>query len=220
MSKTPGWENYIAETMTIKNDLWVREFAAMMKPLPKKINKMLEVGCSGGRWIFWYEKRHKVKEAHGVDIYDVMKIHEKSDYKLAPFKFKKADARKLPYKKSEFDFVYSLGLVEHFKNPDDVEKIIAEQARVLKKGGHIVTTFPTLNYDALNYWLVKIKADPFHSYKHYNTTIKKVIKIYERHGLEVIDAKYLGWFFEPFNVPRITRARQFSQIACIVGRKV
>jgi ubiquinone/menaquinone biosynthesis C-methylase UbiE len=214
-----GWENYISDNLTVRDEPWVREFAAMMKPLPKRIDKMLEVGCSGGRWIYWYKQRMRVREASGVDIYDVMKIHEKGKFDKKLFKFKKADARKLPYKSNSFDFVYSLGLVEHFKSEEDVRKIIVEQARVLKRGGFIVTTFPTLNYDSLSYWVIKVKEDPFHNYKHYNTTIKMLSSIYADAGLEIVNAKHLGWYFEPFGIPRFTKARQLSQIACIVGKK-
>jgi len=219
--KAQDWEEYINETQTIEDSGWVRGFAKMMRRLPKRLGTILEVGCSGGRWIQWYKKRHTVTNAHGIDIYDITKIHGKGTSKKEQhaFIFKKGDARTLPYKNNAFDFVYSLGLVEHFKDKADVKKIIQEQARVLKQGGYIVTTFPTLNIDSLGYWRMKLIEDKKHDYKHYNTTIPQLRTLYEKNNLEVLDAQYLGWFFEPHGIPKFTTARQFSQIACIIGRK-
>jgi ubiquinone/menaquinone biosynthesis C-methylase UbiE len=216
---SPGWQEYIGEVTTIEETGWVRGFSDMMKLLPKRIDCMLEVGCSTGRWIRWYKDRFSVKSAYGLDIYDITKIHGKSNYDEKLFHFLKGDARQLPYEDQMFDFVYSLGLVEHFKSEADVDRIIAEQARVLKKGGYIVTTFPTLSYRSLMYWRMKLLQDPRHDYKHYHTTLKNMKKVYERHGIELIDGQYLGWFFEPFRIPKLSKATPFSQICCMVGRK-
>jgi SAM-dependent methyltransferase len=49
------------------------------------------------------------------------------------------DAFSLPFPDGTFDLVFHQGLLEHFRNPDD---LIAENRRVLKKGGLILVDVP------------------------------------------------------------------------------
>ncbi len=50
-----------------------------------------------------------------------------------------ADAFKLPFMEGTFDLVFHQGLLEHFRNPEDM---LREHHRVLKKGGHILVDVP------------------------------------------------------------------------------
>jgi SAM-dependent methyltransferase len=50
-----------------------------------------------------------------------------------------ADARALPFQNDCFDLVFSQGLVEHFKNP---EEIVKEQVRILGRGGILIINVP------------------------------------------------------------------------------
>jgi SAM-dependent methyltransferase len=50
-----------------------------------------------------------------------------------------ADIRKLPYKDNTFDYIYSMGTVEHFP---ETEKAIQELYRVLKQGGTAIIGVP------------------------------------------------------------------------------
>ena len=50
-----------------------------------------------------------------------------------------ADAFKLPFSEGTFDLVFHQGLLEHFRNPEDM---LREHHRVLKKGGHILVDVP------------------------------------------------------------------------------
>lgn len=49
------------------------------------------------------------------------------------------DAFELPFEDETFDIVFHQGLLEHFRNPDD---LIAENARVLKHGGILLVDVP------------------------------------------------------------------------------
>ena len=53
--------------------------------------------------------------------------------------FVNSDARKLPFEAETFDFVFSVGLVEHFENP---AAILEEQHRVLRTGGYLLVQVP------------------------------------------------------------------------------
>ncbi|HVO76572.1 MAG TPA: methyltransferase domain-containing protein, partial [Candidatus Bathyarchaeia archaeon] len=50
-----------------------------------------------------------------------------------------ADALALPFADGTFDVVFHQGLLEHFRDP---EPFIAENARVLKRGGYILVDVP------------------------------------------------------------------------------
>lgn len=63
-------------------------------------------------------------------------------------KFVEGDARKMPFKSNSFDFVYSLGLIEHFTR-EDALKIIKEHCRAAKKGAIVMLVVPA-KYSLLN----------------------------------------------------------------------
>jgi SAM-dependent methyltransferase len=50
-------------------------------------------------------------------------------------KFDVGDCLDLPYEDSSFDLVFSIGLLEHFK---DIDRVIAEQYRILAPGGKFI----------------------------------------------------------------------------------
>jgi len=51
----------------------------------------------------------------------------------------KADAFRLPFAENSFDLVFHQGLLEHYRNP---ERLIAENIRGLKPGGHLLIEVP------------------------------------------------------------------------------
>ena len=55
------------------------------------------------------------------------------------FKYVIGDVQKLPYPQNTFDTVISLGVIEHFLNPD---KVMNEMYRVLKTNGHLILMTP------------------------------------------------------------------------------
>jgi SAM-dependent methyltransferase len=66
-----------------------------------------------------------------------------------------ADARKLPFPAGQFDFVYSISVVEHIPGQGDTEAL-REMARVVRPGGRVFLEIPlrykeeilTLHYDS------------------------------------------------------------------------
>ena len=55
------------------------------------------------------------------------------------FKYVIGDVQNLPYPQNTFDTVSSLGVIEHFLNPD---KVMKEMYRVLKTNGHLILMTP------------------------------------------------------------------------------
>jgi len=98
--------------------------------------KLLDVGCGMGRY-FQYFRGRGIKECVGVDVGEkLLQITRE----VNPFvKTVLASAEKLPFPDEYFDIVISLGLVEHFRNP---EPVLHEFTRVLKTGGVLITETP------------------------------------------------------------------------------
>jgi len=63
-----------------------------------------------------------------------------------------ADARKLPFKDSSFDYVFSSHLIEHFSHRE-VGSVLSEWVRVLGQGGTIEIRCPDLRARALLFFL-------------------------------------------------------------------
>jgi SAM-dependent methyltransferase len=80
-------------------------------------------------------------EVHGIDIAPglVKKAQENLKRKGLKVVTKVGDIRALPYKDNYFDFIYTMGTVEHIPNPFDAVK---EIFRVLKPGGRAVIGVP------------------------------------------------------------------------------
>lgn len=108
----------------------------------KKKSKILEAGCGIGYWVFWLaEQGH---EALGIDISDkaisIAKNYSKKNH-INNCSFLNADVRSIPFKENYFDYIFSFGVIEHFRDP---LPILFEFYRVLKPGGKIFVSVPNL----------------------------------------------------------------------------
>ena len=101
---------------------------------------MLELGCGSGHWTqFFVEKGFKVT---GVDISEAMLDIAKQ--KNIDAQFMLADCANLPFANNSFCFIATITMLE-FVN--DIDKVIKEIYRVLKKGGYLV--IGSLNADSV-----------------------------------------------------------------------
>lgn len=99
-------------------------------------NKILEVGCGRGSLSAYFSDAGyecTLNDSSKTAIQIAKKNFNK--FNLAA-NFNVGDCRKLSFKNNSFDIVFSIGLLEHFRNPKDV---INEQLRVLKPGGIIIS---------------------------------------------------------------------------------
>ena len=103
-----------------------------------KNKKVLDVGSGSGSFLKLLKKKYQNGfKAVGTDISPLgRRYHQekKIDFVLA-------DARKLPFKASSFDFVFSIDILEHLLKP---EQAVLEMFRVTKKKGLILIR--TRNY--------------------------------------------------------------------------
>ena len=103
------------------------------------------------------------------------------------------DAFALPFPDGTFDVVFHQGLLEHFRNPDD---LLAENARVLKPGGVILVDVPQRWH---YYTLVKhvlIALGRWFAGWEREYSVAELERMLERHGFSIVGS-YGEWFNPP-----------------------
>ncbi len=92
----------------------------------------LETGCGRGNMSLYFADAGW--DCHLLDISENALSVARDNFESLGMKgeFQFGDVHQLPYEKESFDCVFSIGLLEHF---EDVEQIIEEQHRILKKEG-------------------------------------------------------------------------------------
>lgn len=109
--------------------------------LGKKISnqKILDVGCGDGRISF--EVFQKGAEVWGVDYSERAISFAKI---LSPnVNFEICDIKKMPFKPNFFDKIILIEVLEHI-HPMEIPFVLRELNRVLKRGGQLVITVPTI----------------------------------------------------------------------------
>lgn len=94
--------------------------------------RVLEVGCGRGTMSAYFADngfKCTLLDSSEKIIRNAKEIFNKNGLKA---QFDVGDANNLPYAEESFDLIFSIGLLEHFK---EIENTISEQIRVLKKGG-------------------------------------------------------------------------------------
>jgi SAM-dependent methyltransferase len=103
------------------------------------------------------------------------------------------DAFALPFADGTFDVVFHQGLLEHFRNPDD---LIAENARVLKPGGYLLVDVPQRwhYYTAIKHLLIALRLWFAGWEREYS--VAELEGILRRHSFSVVSS-YGEWFNPP-----------------------
>ncbi|MFC1488102.1 class I SAM-dependent methyltransferase [Thermoproteota archaeon] len=119
---------------------YLRAFRLWMPHFRNK--RILEVGVGGGYLLMRITKLGA--ETYGVDVSKSAILKTKRIFSLNDVEgnIELQDATCLGLKKNYFDLVYSLGLIEHFKEYDEMERIIREMSRVAKPEGIVVASVP------------------------------------------------------------------------------
>lgn len=94
---------------------------------------MLDIGCGDGFKMDWFSQMGA--KVTGIDISRKIVEYNRSLGRDVI----RADARNLPFNDNTFDIVYSMGVVEHFK---ETEKAIREHFRVAKPKGKVIIQVP------------------------------------------------------------------------------
>lgn len=133
------WDNAKPADIYSRSDN-VSEFVFYTKRYLSSLeNKILEGGCGSGGFVLALAKEGY--NVVGLDyaprtIARLNKRHPELDVRLG-------DVRKLAFPNDTFDGYWSLGVIEHFWN--GYEEILNEAVRVLRPGGYLFLTFPSMS---------------------------------------------------------------------------
>ena len=105
--------------------------------------KLIELGCADSLWLPYLAKNYE-SDCYGVDFSELGCQLAKRNLVLAGVDAKIHCEDIFTYIKShtfEYDFIYSMGLLEHFTEPG---MVLEEMKRLLKPGGKMLTILPNL----------------------------------------------------------------------------
>lgn len=119
------------------------------------------------------------------------------------------DAFALPFPDAAFDVVFHQGLLEHFRNPDD---LLAENARVLKRGGVLLVDVPQKYhyYTAVKHGLIAV-GKWFAGWET-EYSVGGLERLVERHGF-AIERSYGEWFNPPIWYRMLRRSLRPAGVA-------
>lgn len=102
---------------------------------------VLEVGCGRGATLLEFACRgaNVVGLDYSAEALSVCRALESQCDLKGHATFVNGDAAQLPFPAESFDLVFSVGLIEHFRDP---LRLIAEQKRVARKGGFVLVQVP------------------------------------------------------------------------------
>ncbi|HYH10444.1 MAG TPA: class I SAM-dependent methyltransferase [Thermoanaerobaculia bacterium] len=175
---------------------------------------MLDLGCYiGGRSVAWLE-RYQGRELHGLDI-DQKFIDVANAFaakKGANAKFHVGFGESLPFESNQFDAVLTQDTFEHVR---DLPRVLSEVQRVLRPGGHLIATFPSLHGPATHHLNLVTNTPFIHWMFSYPTILQAYFDILEERGERA--AWYRGTRREPLPHERGytingTTAAQFQQM--------
>jgi ubiquinone/menaquinone biosynthesis C-methylase UbiE len=203
MSDKKIWDMYWSKDKDydIKKDPLYNE---VMNVLPKNKNSLiLEAGCGAGKWLLYF-KRIGYKSI-GIDFSEngLKKIREKDKRIMLV----KGDIRNLPIKNETFDLVFSFGVVEHFRKP---QQLINEMHRVVKKNGLLFLDTPNLlSFHTFYRFYRKFRKKWVVGYEDSYTTWQ-LKKILEKSGFIITDSGTRG---------RYNKLDIFGFLSFVVGKK-
>ncbi|MFX1408031.1 MAG: class I SAM-dependent methyltransferase [Promethearchaeota archaeon] len=156
------------------NDIFNEKGKVFLKPHPdmkrlvklfqdKQVKRILDLGCGTGRHIIFFLKNGF--ELYGIDAapkgLEIAKMWLEEENQCAELLLHRIE-EKLPFKDDFFDAIVSIQVIHH-NFLDKIIITIKEIERVLRKGGIIFITFPTLKlFKHKDYWdLVEVEPRTF-----------------------------------------------------------
>jgi ubiquinone/menaquinone biosynthesis C-methylase UbiE len=114
-----------------------------LEPAPSDV--LLEAGCGNGALAGQLAPR--CREIHAVDL--AANALDPKFARVANLHFRPMNVEALDYPDGKFDGITSVETLEHVLTP---QKAIVELARVLRPGGRLVITYPTINRTLVKRW--------------------------------------------------------------------
>lgn len=177
-----GYYDYIYHKKSGLQSTWHNLKFLFVKKLISKKGRHLDVGCGPGTFVSILNKR-----STGIDISKKQISYAKNMYKKKNLRFV-FFKKKFPFKKNYFSTISIIEVIEHLNN-NQIQTLIKESFRVLKKNGQIVLTTPNYNsfWPIIEYlinFLLKINYKEQHINKF---NINKFLKILPKNKFKIID---------------------------------
>ena len=170
--------------------------------------QLLEVGCAPGRWMIFLEKNSNVRTS-GIEYSD-----EGVSLVLKNFEMNEIEAPEILNQdflnitgSPKYDFVISLGFIEHFSNP---ELVFEKHLEWLKPNGKLIVGIP--NFSGLNHLIQRWMDSSIlttHNLKIMNHQWFSDRPSY--HSVSVDQIKYIG-SFEPALFSKSTKCSSYKKI--------
>lgn len=123
---------------------------------PQPEEKIIDLGCGTGYYLFLLSNLGINLNLTGFDYDDKAMSEAKDLLSNKKIEFITGDLHKMPFKDKSFDKAVMSEVLEHV---EDDEQVLKEVYRILKKGGTLVISVPSLNYpffwDPINWILQK-----------------------------------------------------------------
>lgn len=130
-----------------------KEIGKMIEPVK---GKALDVGCADGTFTKIIVKKTGAEEVVGIDVLqNSVNYAQKRFAGDSRFRFRVADASRLPFPDESFEAAFCLEVLEHVFSP---EKVLAEVKRVLKKQGYAIFLVPSENLLFKIIWFFWLKT--------------------------------------------------------------
>lgn len=151
------WDDIWAGTGNVQKAYWDRALNGQLSYDFENFftigQRLLDAGCGLGQTVLAFQA--KGFDCHGLDYAN--RVIDLLNKQFPELPFLKGDIREIPYPDSYFDGYISLGIIEHF--PEGQRKMLAEAARVLRRGGYACVSVPALN----EFRKLRIKRDTYSS---------------------------------------------------------
>jgi SAM-dependent methyltransferase len=220
----PGWKPDGSYVLMVLESVLRREIAQ------SRAQSILEIGCGNSVWLPYFARELRVAVA-GID-------RSESGCRLAEENLAASGAKGVIHHRDvlectaeeigQFDFVYSLGVVEHFA---DVRKALSKFAEFVRPGGVLLTeipNFPSFHSALSRFWQPRVLA------RHNLSAKGELVPAYGQMGFVNVRERHLGLFslsvpawgidprfprLEKTFMPLITRCvRLVDKLLCRTGR--
>lgn len=128
------------EELNSHDEKYLKSYIDFVSRYLKDNQMILDLGCGNGRSTYLLGKKKEGLSAIGCDL-SFKFLNSHFDFKRGNIKYAVANAVDLPFENEEIDVVCCFQLIEHMV---EIDNVLCEIARVLKKGGTIIIVSPNL----------------------------------------------------------------------------
>ena len=132
------------EARRAKAEVWKAIVEGFLQRYVAPTDRVLDVGCGMGEFL----NHVRCAKRTGIDLNPAMRACLDEGVE-----FHAGDVRDLSFlSDGSQDLVFTSNLIEHLPSKADVERLLHETSRVLRKGGHLVLLGPNLRFLPGEYW--------------------------------------------------------------------